>query len=159
VKCQHPHQQHSYQQRQWWNLVVPNGVERIDPRVFNRCKRMSMLQLPSTLHTIGDHAFSMCEGLQHPLILPEGIAVVGAGAFEWCVNLPSVKFSTGLTRIEQDAFRSCDSLSGETAIFPFYHVVFCVLESTCHCSPKKSRSSPRVCGTHPWAQPMTHGAI
>jgi hypothetical protein len=139
-------------------LVVPNGVERIDPRVFHRCKRMSKLQLPSTLHTIGDHAFSMCEGLRRPLILPEGVAVVGAGAFEWCVNLPSVTFSTGLRRIEQGAFRSCDSLSGETANFAFYHVVFCVLEYTCHYSTKKSRSGPRVCGAHPRAQPMTHGA-
>ena len=40
------------------NCIIPEGVTLIRNRIFNNCKLLTNISLPSTLITIGDYAFS-----------------------------------------------------------------------------------------------------
>lgn len=61
------------------DLVIPEGVEVIDPYVFCNCKTLKRLVLPDSLKTIGKSAFYNCPLTD--LELPEGLEFLGDYAF------------------------------------------------------------------------------
>ena len=41
-------------------IIIGNGVEKISARAFSECPRLELLELPASVKTIGDMAFSVC---------------------------------------------------------------------------------------------------
>ena len=92
------------------NIVVPEGIETIEPRAFERCRALTSLTLPDTLTFIGECAFGSCSSLKS-ISLPDNITSVKKDTFEYCYNLTSLKLPKFLKSIGNNAFLSCSCLT------------------------------------------------
>lgn len=68
------------------------------------------IDLPKTLETISNSAFSYCSALTE-IQLPENVISIGNNAFYHCITLAKVETSSSLASIGNNAFESCTSLS------------------------------------------------
>lgn len=87
------------------DVVLPEGVERIESRAFAGCRDLRSVTLPSSLRQIGPMAFQDCINLSE-LTLPAGLGCpvqwhwfsqggVSAGAFAGCMNLKQFHIQPG----------------------------------------------------------------
>ena len=70
---------------------------------------LTSLTLPSSLQSIGNHAFCDCNSLTF-LTLPSSLQLIGNGAFRGCNSLTSLTLPSSLQSIGGGAFTSCTSL-------------------------------------------------
>lgn len=69
-----------------------------------------MLNLPTSLTSIGDYAFRCCTSVTK-LTFPESLAAIGKYAFLGCTSLGQLNAPATLTTIGHSAFRGCTSLT------------------------------------------------
>ena len=69
----------------------------------------SRIELPDTLTTMGDGAFSGCEGLLE-ITLPASLTDYGDYLFAYCTNLAKVTLPANMTRIGTYSFAGCTAL-------------------------------------------------
>lgn len=91
------------------DLTIPNSVVTIDMYAFtsnfSRKKgNYGRFSLGSGLRSIGECAFSGCDGLVGNLILPEGVLSVGPLAFYGCFGLFSVTVPASVSAIGSGVF-------------------------------------------------------
>ena len=74
---------------------------------------ITSIELPSTLQSIGNYAFSDCSGLTGKLNLGgcTSLTSIGTAAFRNCRGLTSISLPSSLTSIGSLAFYSCDGLT------------------------------------------------
>ena len=84
------------------NLVIPEGVTRIDDYALTGCSNIKTVSLPSTLSYIGYYAFQNCTGLT-TVTIPGSMKYVNRGAFNGCTALKEVKFNSGVSIIGTDS--------------------------------------------------------
>lgn len=117
------------------DIVVPEGVERIEDETFHYCESLNSVLLPSTLTFIGDYAFSNCYNLElidlpdsvseigvHAfeysglvsITLPESLLIISSHMFWYSNNLEEVFIPSSATDIEQGAFYDCLNLVSVT---------------------------------------------
>lgn len=72
------------------DVVIPNGVTKIDKGVFSRCTALTNIEIPNTVTFIGAQAFYYCTSLTQ-IELPENITTIEDYAFSGCSNLSLVK--------------------------------------------------------------------
>ena len=77
---------------------------------FEGCSNLSTINLPSTLHTIGDRTFANCVKLKQ-ISLPTEITSVGVESFSGCSNIESISLNDGLQTISKSAFAGCVKLN------------------------------------------------
>ena len=73
--------------------------------------------IPSSVTSIGVHAFSGCSGLYN-IDIPSGVTSIEGNAFFDCVNLTSVSIPSSVTNIAAFAFSNCSSLTSVTMKSP-----------------------------------------
>ena len=78
--------------------------------MFNGCKALITIQLPSGITAIGDEAFYECTSLTG-IVLHEGIEEIGESAFHYCGKLVSVTLPNTLKTIKARAFGKPSVLS------------------------------------------------
>lgn len=61
-------------------IVIPEGVTKIEFRAFEYCKSLRTVKLPSTLEFIGANAFASCTNLK-TVSLPQSLKTLGIFAF------------------------------------------------------------------------------
>lgn len=61
------------------NLIIPAGVEEIDPCAFMNCERIKSIEFPASLKVIGSYAFYNCDVKE--LVLPDSLEHIGEKAF------------------------------------------------------------------------------
>lgn len=105
------------------NVVIPEGVTKIAANAFRegegRVNRLwikyrkegslKSVSLPSTLISIGDHAFDGCKKLQ-AVDLPSELESIGSFAFYGCDSLVTLSIPSKVISIGEDAFRCCNKL-------------------------------------------------
>ena len=107
------------------SITLPDSVKRIENSAFNRCSKLSEVNvgaglqeidtlaffacgslreitLPSSLKRIGDYAFDAC-GLTS-IEIPDSVDSIGEGVFIGCTDLKYVKYSNSLTEIPEEMF-------------------------------------------------------
>ena len=82
---------------------------------FSYCYKLSLVNIPSNVTTIGGYAFNDCYELAD-LTVPANVTTIGQSAFRNCDGLTSVTMSEGVTTVLAYAFAFCDSLT--TVSFP-----------------------------------------
>ena len=104
------------------SIVIPDSVEYIGYDAFRNCKNLESVTLSAGLHGINNGLFQYCESLKtvnfpevmtpDPDYLPEiERARIEENAFKCCDSLVNISLSKGLTNIYANAFYSCGSLS------------------------------------------------
>jgi hypothetical protein len=78
--------------------------------MFNGCKKLTSIEIPSTVAIIGEEAFYECKALTTVKMSDLGIRTIGTRAFYGCSALKTVKLSSNLTEIGEKAFEKCSSL-------------------------------------------------
>jgi surface antigen bspA-like len=91
------------------HITIPNGVTRIDNRVFWNNKKLKSISMPNTLISIGLGAFSGCHSLQS-LTIPNSVTSIEEEAFYSCISLKTVTIPTSITTIERKVFETCTAL-------------------------------------------------
>ncbi len=75
-------------------LVLPNGVTKINSYAFYRCNSITSAYIPQSVTKIDSYAFSGCEELAS-ISLNDGLEVVGDYVFNNCPALANIGISSG----------------------------------------------------------------
>ena len=88
-------------------LTLPEGLETINDRAFERCSLTGSLVLPSTLKTIGVQAFdsastggSQRNNFTGAVIIPEGVTTLGYYTFRNCLGITSLTIPSTIIDLE-----------------------------------------------------------
>jgi hypothetical protein len=98
------------------DIVIPEGVERIDPNLFAG-SNIKSITLPKSLLSILESSFANCRYLETVIFAgPRGDSnfSILSNAFENCVNLTSINIPDQVFRIDHFAFSGCVSLKSIT---------------------------------------------
>lgn len=93
-------------------VVIPEGVTKINRSMFFGCDNLENVVLPSTLQVIDDYAFAECRKLRG--IQFEALTLlnrIGAHAFENCHSLRQVVLPRMVETIGNAAFAGCNQLA------------------------------------------------
>ncbi|MBO5287531.1 MAG: leucine-rich repeat domain-containing protein [Clostridia bacterium] len=93
-------------------INIPEGVSDIGDYSFSRTK-ITSIELPSTVTTIGKYAFGYCSELTTATI-PGSVTTIGDCTFYECKKLDSITLGEGITYISQEMFRYCKALKSIT---------------------------------------------
>ena len=72
-------------------------------------KTDATFEIPNTVDSIGDCAFTFCSSLES-MVIPDCVISIGYGAFACCDSLTSVEIPDSVTSIGEEAFSYCESL-------------------------------------------------
>ncbi len=97
------------------NLEIGSGVTEIGHYLFESVDDLRTVTFPSgsSLHTIGERAFTECEKLES-FEVPSGLRTIAYGAFQNCVSLAGFDLPSGLESVGSGAFAGCSSLPNLT---------------------------------------------
>lgn len=99
--------------RQLTEVIIPEGVTRIEENVFYECRGLSTMSLPESLYRIYESAFKNCTGLTS-IVIHNNCRTVEESAFMGCISLASVILPESMTKIERTTFKECISLTSIT---------------------------------------------
>ena len=101
-----------------WNsatkAIVKTGVTNIGAYAFKKCTKLTEVTLSDTVTSIGKYAFASTPILK--IDIPGSVKTIGDSAFSCCGSLASVTIHNGLENIEGSAFYKCTSLT--EIVFP-----------------------------------------
>ena len=92
------------------SYVIPSSVTSIGDHAFSFCRSLSEIAIPSSVTSIGKDAFSCCDSLSE-IVIPSSVTSIGDSAFSCCDSLSEIAIPSSVTSIGKDAFSCCDSLS------------------------------------------------
>ena len=97
-------------------VVVPDGVTKIDAKVFRKKSKITSVVVPEGVREIGDFAFQECTKLER-VLLPQSLEMVRKGAFDYCRSLTELIFPQG-TQFENPDFTVNYSVRLQHVEFP-----------------------------------------
>ncbi len=89
--------------------TIPATVKSIGNYAFSYCNGLTSVTISEEVASIGDHAFSDCFSLKE-IKIPDGVKFIGNAAFQYCENLEQVWLGYGVTYIGKYAFDMCNKL-------------------------------------------------
>lgn len=93
------------------DVNIPASVETIGEYAFYRNdKRTTPIVFPSTLKTIGGHAFRENRRVKS-VTFSDGLETIGSWAFSDCNDIESIALPATVTTMYDRAFQSCDSIT------------------------------------------------
>jgi Leucine-rich repeat (LRR) protein len=93
------------------DVNIPANIETIDEYAFyNNQKRSTPIVFPSTLKTIGGHAFRNNYRVKS-VTFNDGLKTIGSWAFSDCNDIESITLPETVTTMYDRAFQSCDSIT------------------------------------------------
>ena len=121
----------TYDRRTVTDIEVGEGVTEIEKNTFRCSPKLSSINLPSTLTSIGDYGFYLCESLKsiklpaslitlsrnafcasslRSIIIPNSVTTLGWGNFDACKSLTTATLSDSMSSIPRNTFVDCSSL-------------------------------------------------
>ena len=112
---------------------LPESVTKISKEAFYRCTKLSKLNIPEAIDSVGDNAFADTPWLKAMLqdtpllvfnnilidgtsakgdvVVPDGVTSILGSAFKLNEDITSVVIPEGVTSIGEEAFQNCTSLA------------------------------------------------
>lgn len=90
-------------------IILPSSLTSIGPHAFTGCRNMETLIIPESVRSIGESAFRGCSHL-NPIDLPENLTQIGASAFQSCSALTRLLIPDGVRSLPSLAFANCENL-------------------------------------------------
>ena len=93
-------------------LEIPNSVTTIGEYAFSSCSGLTSVIIPSTVTSIGEFAFVVCSKLTS-VTFKEGsqLTSIGKSAFSRCKDLKNIEIPNSVTSIGLYAFNKCENLT------------------------------------------------
>lgn len=91
------------------SVSIPSSVKSIGAHAFLDCESLRSVSIAEGVERIEESAFNMCVSLEE-IELPESLAEIGTAAFGYCGALKGIVIPRGVTRIETAVFASCTDL-------------------------------------------------
>lgn len=89
---------------------LPDTITTIGDEAFSGNETLTSLTIPDSVTQISYNAFKNCTALTG-VILPDSVEKVGPGAFEGCTALTSVEIGENVSSWGSGVFTNCDSLA------------------------------------------------
>ena len=113
------------------SFTFGNEVESIPAHCCSGMNKLTSIEIPNSVTSIGSYAFVACSGLTSPVYnahvfafmptsysgaytIPDGIESIAGGAFAECTGLTSVTIPNSVTSIGSSAFSGCSGLTSVT---------------------------------------------
>ena len=90
-------------------IELPGTVHSIGESAFRDCKKMEFIYIPDSVDTIGESAFSCCRMLKGVLI-PDCLKVIQDYTFFGCCSIGEIIIPQSVTEIGDGAFMKCRKL-------------------------------------------------
>ena len=84
-------------------ITIEEGITKLEDYAFRSATKMTEINLPRTLKTIGLAAFIGCEKLEE-IIVPRSVTTIGPGLVQYCTNLKKVVIFKEATSIGSNMF-------------------------------------------------------
>ncbi|MBO4839500.1 MAG: leucine-rich repeat protein [Bacteroidaceae bacterium] len=94
------------------SVQLNNQITEIPEGLFNGCKKLASITIPTNVKTIGVNAFG--GSMLTSVTIPESVTEIGASAFNSCVKLQTVMMGNGVRKIGERAFAGCLNLTDMT---------------------------------------------
>ncbi len=88
---------------------VEYSVTSIGDNAFSDCEGLTSVTIPNSVTNLGSSAFQDCPGLTS-ITIPNGVTSIGEYAFENCSGLTSITIPNSVTSIGEGAFDGCSGL-------------------------------------------------
>ena len=92
------------------SINLPSSVTSIEDYAFSYCKKLTEITIPGSVSFIGNYAFQYCEQLSKAAI-EEGVKSIGNSAFQYCSKMTDISLPSSLISIGSSAFSSCSALA------------------------------------------------
>ena len=92
------------------NTMIPSSVTSIGDHAFRNCSGLTSVTIPNGVTSIGRYAFEDCRGLTS-IVIPYGVTSIGEFAFGDCRGLISITIPSSVTEIGGFAFYFCSGLT------------------------------------------------
>lgn len=99
------------------SIILPSSLQTIGDHAFAWCRSLAYISIPenSSLGNIGDYAFIGCVSLKgntpdEDVLKLPNIIIIGDSAFQGCVSLEEVVLPSSLKEIGYSSFNNCTSL-------------------------------------------------
>ena len=97
------------------DLVIPEGVTKIEARAFRDAQYITSVTIPNSVTSIEAEAFRGMTRLTS-LTIPNKVKTIGDNAFFDCSGLVSIFIGSGVESIGSEAFRNCNRDQNLTSI-------------------------------------------
>ena len=94
-------------------VEIPSSVKTISEKAFSACYGLETVTLSEGLKEIKAYAFSECSYLKE-IIIPDSVFELGEAAFKDCSYLETAVIGNGITIISDSAFENCFLLNNVT---------------------------------------------
>lgn len=91
-------------------VEIPNTVKTIGKRAFYACLHIPSLVIPDAVTVIEDETFYFMTGLTD-ITLPSNLKSIGSSAFNQCIRLETITIPSTVTEIKNTAFATCSKLA------------------------------------------------
>ena len=88
---------------------IASTVKEIGENAFLDCKKITELEIPDGVITIGDWAFARSSLVN--ITLPDSVTAIGRGIFNDCKDLETVHMGNGITELPYLTFENCRKLA------------------------------------------------
>ena len=88
--------------------TVLDSVTSIGSSAFSCCTSLESIDIPDSVVSVGDYAFS-CSSLKS-IELPDSVGYIGAAAFKYCTSLENIKLPHRVASVGEHTFFGCTSL-------------------------------------------------
>ena len=104
------------------SISLPEGVTTIGNSAFSCCNGIESVIIPDGVETIGADAFYSCKSLKS-VIIPDSVRKIGSSAFSGCLNLTYARIPETATHIGECVFRRTSLAEGYPDGFVIHHHV------------------------------------
>ena len=95
------------------SIELPNSVTSIGNSAFSGCSGLTSVTIPDSVTSIETGAFQGCSGLTS-ITIPNSVTTIGNYAFGGCSSLTSVTIGNSVTSIGGYSFQGCSGLTSVT---------------------------------------------